>query len=65
MRRSIEIIEQHTGQRPRGSRSPLYNFSMHTAELLAEEGFLYDSSLMGDDGPYLLATPRGRSSSCR
>ena len=59
MRRSIEIIEQHTGQRPRGSRSPLYNFSIHTAELLAEEGFLYDSSLMGDDVPYLLATPKG------
>jgi peptidoglycan/xylan/chitin deacetylase (PgdA/CDA1 family) len=59
MRRSIEIIEQHTGQRPRGNRSPLYNFSIHTAELLAEEGFLYDSSLMGDDVPYLLGTPKG------
>jgi peptidoglycan-N-acetylglucosamine deacetylase len=40
MRRSIEVIEQHTGQRPRGNRSPLHNFSLHTAELLAEEGFL-------------------------
>jgi peptidoglycan/xylan/chitin deacetylase (PgdA/CDA1 family) len=59
MRRSIEVIEQRTGQRPRGNRSPLYNFSIHTAELLAEEGFLYDSSLMGDDVPYLLATPKG------
>jgi peptidoglycan/xylan/chitin deacetylase (PgdA/CDA1 family) len=59
MQRSIEVIEQHTGQRPRGNRSPLYNFSIHTAELLAEEGFLYDSSLMGDDVPYLLGTPRG------
>jgi hypothetical protein len=26
---------------------------------LAAEGFLYDSSLMGDDVPYLLSTPRG------
>jgi peptidoglycan/xylan/chitin deacetylase (PgdA/CDA1 family) len=59
MRRSIEVIERHTGRRPRGNRSPLYNFSIHTAELLAEEGFLYDSSLMGDDVPYLLSTPKG------
>ena len=59
MRRSIELIEQRTGKRPRGNRSPLYNFSIHTAELLAAEGFLYDSSLMGDDVPYLLSTPQG------
>jgi len=59
MRRSIAVIEKHTGQRPRGNRSPLYNFSKHTADLLAEEGFLYDSSLMGDDIPYLLKTAKG------
>jgi peptidoglycan/xylan/chitin deacetylase (PgdA/CDA1 family) len=59
MRRSIEVIEKHTGRRPRGNRSPLYNYSINTTELLAEEGFLYDSSLMGDDVPYLLSTPKG------
>jgi peptidoglycan-N-acetylglucosamine deacetylase len=59
MQRSIEVIERHTGQRPRGNRSPLYNFSMHTAELLAAEGFTYDSSLMGDDVPYVLQTGKG------
>ncbi len=37
-----------------GNRSPLYNFSENTADLLVQEGFLYDSSLMGDDVPYLL-----------
>ncbi len=57
--RSIDIIEKHTGRRPRGARSPLYNFSKHTAELLAAEGFLYDSSLMGDDVPYVLSTGAG------
>ena len=56
MQRSIAVIEKHTGKRPRGNRSPLYNFSMHTAELLGQEGFLYDSSLMGDDVPYILKT---------
>jgi peptidoglycan-N-acetylglucosamine deacetylase len=42
-------------------RQPLAALQLliHTAELLAEEGFLYDSSLMGDDVPYLLSTPKG------
>ena len=59
MQRSIEVIKSFTGQRPRGNRSPLYNMSQHTPGFLAEEGFLYDSSLMGDDVPYLLAPPQG------
>ena len=60
MFRSIEIIERHTGQRPRGNRSPLYHMSVKTPELLAREGFVYDSSLMGDEVPYMLDTPAGR-----
>jgi peptidoglycan-N-acetylglucosamine deacetylase len=59
MQRSIAVIEKATGKRPRGSRSPLYNCSMHTFDLLAEEGFVYDASLMGDDIPYILRTPKG------
>lgn len=59
MRRSIAAIEKLTGQRPRGNRSPLYNYSNNTTDLLIEEGFLYDSSLMGDDVPYLLETDKG------
>ena len=59
MRRSIEVIERHTGKRPRGNRSPLYNFSIDTADLLVEEGFLYDASLMGDDIPYILKAKDG------
>ncbi|WP_282609724.1 polysaccharide deacetylase [Pelagibius sp. Alg239-R121] len=58
-RRSIDVIEKHTGQRPRGFRAPLYNMSEQTVELMAEEGFLYDASLMGDDQPYLLRCERG------
>jgi peptidoglycan-N-acetylglucosamine deacetylase len=60
LQRSIRAIEKVTGQRPRGSRSPMYSFSKHTAELLAREGFLYDSSLMGDDVPYVLSSQSGR-----
>ena len=59
LQRGIEIIEKHTGQRPRGWRAPLYNFSDHSADLLIEEGFAYDASLMGDDVPYLLRTDTG------
>ena len=59
LHRGIDVIEQMTGQRPRGWRAPLYNFSEHSAELLVEEGFLYDASLMGDDIPYLLRIPTG------
>jgi peptidoglycan/xylan/chitin deacetylase (PgdA/CDA1 family) len=59
MQRSIAVIEKHTGRRPRGNRSPLYNYSIHTTDLLIEEGFLYDSSLMGDDVPYILKSGKG------
>lgn len=59
LERSIEVIERFTGKRPRGNRSPLYHFSDNTADLLIEQGFLYDSSLMGDDIPYLLKTANG------
>lgn len=59
MRRSLSIIEKATGKRPRGNRAPLYNYSIHTTELLVEEGFVYDASLMGDDIPYILRVPKG------
>lgn len=59
MQRSIAVIEKHTGMRPRGNRSPLYNYSINTTDLLVKEGFLYDSSLMGDEVPYILANGEG------
>lgn len=58
--RGIEVIQRVTGQRPRGWRAPLYNFSHRSADLLAERGFAYDASLMGDDQPYLLQSAKGR-----
>ena len=59
LQRSVAVIEKHTGQRPRGFRAPLYNFSPDSANLLIDEGIVYDASLMGDDIPYLLKTERG------
>ena len=57
--RAIETIVRMTGQRPRGYRAPLYNFSKNSAEILTENGFLYDASLMGDEVPYILKTSKG------
>lgn len=57
--RGIDVIVKATGQRPRGWRAPLYNFSHRSADLLAERGFAYDASLMGDDQPYLLRSASG------
>lgn len=59
LKRGFEVIENATGQKPRGWRAPLYNFSDNSADLLIEEGFLYDASLMGDDVPYVLRTDLG------
>lgn len=58
--RGIEVIVKATGKPPRGWRAPLYNFSHRSADLLAERGFAYDASLMGDDQPYLLDCAKGR-----
>ena len=47
--KGIDAVEAISGQRPRGYRSPAWDLSEHTVELLVEHGFLYDSSLMGHD----------------
>ena len=52
--RGITIIEGITGEKPRGYRSPSWELSEDSLSLLASRGFLYDSSLMGDDIPYTL-----------
>jgi peptidoglycan-N-acetylglucosamine deacetylase len=47
--RGIEAIESLCGTPPRGYRSPSWDLSPHSVELLIEHGFLYDSSMMGHD----------------
>lgn len=60
MRRALKALSDVTGEAPRGWRAPMYSFSQHSADLLIEEGFKYDASLMGDDIPYILETDKGR-----
>ena len=59
MDRSLAILEGITGQRPVGYRAPSWDPSDRTLDLVASRGFLYDSSLMDDDLPYVLDTGAG------
>jgi peptidoglycan/xylan/chitin deacetylase (PgdA/CDA1 family) len=47
--RANEAIARLTGRKARGYRSPSWDLSVHTVDLLLKHGFLYDSSLMGAD----------------
>jgi len=47
--RANEDIVRLTGRKARGYRSPSWDLSAHTIDLLIKHGFLYDSSLMGAD----------------
>jgi peptidoglycan/xylan/chitin deacetylase (PgdA/CDA1 family) len=47
--RANEAIRSLTGRYARGYRSPSWDLSVHSVELLLEQGFVYDSSLMGAD----------------
>lgn len=47
--RANEAIARLTGAKARGYRSPAWDLSAHTIDLLLKHGFAYDSSLMGAD----------------
>lgn len=53
--RGLEALAEVAGVRPVGYRAPMWDLSWRTPELLADRGFLYDSSLMDADVPYELA----------
>ncbi len=53
----LEALQKVVGVRPKGYRSPAWDFSERTVDLLIEYGFDYDSSCMGHDFyPYYLRT---------
>jgi peptidoglycan-N-acetylglucosamine deacetylase len=49
LERGLEALESVAGVRPRGYRSPSWENSPYTVELLLEYGFEYESSLMAHD----------------
>jgi peptidoglycan/xylan/chitin deacetylase (PgdA/CDA1 family) len=57
MTRGMARLEEAFGVTPRGNRSPPFALGPHTADLLEEFGFTYDSSLFGHDEPYRPRVP--------
>jgi peptidoglycan/xylan/chitin deacetylase (PgdA/CDA1 family) len=47
--KACEVIRTLTGRNPVGYRSPSWDLSSHTVEILLRHGFLYESSMMGND----------------
>ena len=52
MLRAADTLEQITGVRPVGMRTPSWDYSPVTLQIARELGLLYDSSLFADDDPY-------------
>ncbi|RMI17293.1 polysaccharide deacetylase [Pseudoroseomonas wenyumeiae] len=53
--RAVETIVELTGGKPRGYRSPSWDLSDRTIDLIAQHGLRYDSSMMGHDcSPYFV-----------
>lgn len=50
--RALDTLQAVAGKRPVGYRSPSWEFSGATVDLLREFNFLYDSGMMADDDPY-------------
>ena len=57
----IAALESVAGVRPIGYRAPLWELTWEAPEILADRGFLYESSLMDADWPYELAVDGARS----
>ena len=52
LNRGTEALENLLGITPRGYRSPGWELTPDSLQMLVEMGFAYDSSCMGDDRPY-------------
>ncbi len=53
--RGIEALQQVAGVTPVGYRAPWWELNWQSPALLAERGFVYDSSLLDGDAPYRFA----------
>jgi peptidoglycan/xylan/chitin deacetylase (PgdA/CDA1 family) len=49
LKRGNDAVLRISGKRARGYRSPAWDLSAHSVELLIAEGFVYDSSMMAHD----------------
>jgi allantoinase len=56
IRKSAEVLEKHTGKRPRGWLGPGLTETWETPDILAEEGYDYVADWVLDDQPAWLKT---------
>jgi peptidoglycan/xylan/chitin deacetylase (PgdA/CDA1 family) len=61
VRRSVKTIKDVCGAEIKGWRVPDYRISPQTFDVLADEGFLWDSSMLNDDLPYQWKCQGGKS----
>ena len=54
IKKSMELLQSITGERPAGWLGPAASASVDTIDLLAEEGFLYNGDLQDDELPYFI-----------
>ena len=57
--KATKVHVRMTGRAPRGYRAPVYNVTQGVVDRLIDRGFVYDSSLMADDMPYVMRTAAG------
>ncbi|MCL5045416.1 MAG: polysaccharide deacetylase [Actinobacteria bacterium] len=50
--RAAEVFERYTGYPPRGYRSPAWEFSQNTLDMLVQRNFLFSSNMMDSEEPY-------------
>jgi peptidoglycan/xylan/chitin deacetylase (PgdA/CDA1 family) len=56
LHRGSDALAAFAGSRPLGYRSPAWDLNPGSPKLLSRAGFIYDSSLMDDERPYLIDT---------
>ena len=56
---TLDIMQSYLGIKPIGYRSPSWDLNLWTPDVLTQAGFVYDSSLMGNDIPYDVPTSQG------
>lgn len=59
IRKTIDVIKEHTGRMPRGWMGPAMAETFDTVDILADEGFEYVLDWMSDDQPFPLKVAKG------
>ena len=57
--KGISIIKDLTGHTTMGFRAPAADLSENTLEILVQRSMIYDTSMMGDDIPYIINSKSG------